>query len=45
VEVDEMGGVCSTHGEMRNAYKVLVGKPEGKRPQEDIDVGGSIILK
>jgi hypothetical protein len=25
-----MGG-CSTNGEM-NAYRVLVGKPEGKRP-------------
>jgi hypothetical protein len=22
----------SKHGEMRNAYKILVGKPEGKRP-------------
>jgi hypothetical protein len=22
----------STHGEMRNAYSILVGKPEGKRP-------------
>jgi hypothetical protein len=27
----EIGGVCSTHGEMRNAYKILFGKPEGKR--------------
>jgi len=25
-----MGGICSTHGEMRNAYKILIGKPEGK---------------
>jgi hypothetical protein len=23
---------CSTHGEKRNAYGVLVGKPEGKKP-------------
>jgi hypothetical protein len=23
---------CNTHGEKRNAYKILVGKPEGKRP-------------
>jgi hypothetical protein len=23
---------CSTNGEKRNAYKILVGKPEGKRP-------------
>jgi hypothetical protein len=23
---------CSTHGEKRNAYRVLVGKPDGKIP-------------
>jgi hypothetical protein len=27
-----MGRACSTNGEMRNLYKILVGKPEGKRP-------------
>jgi hypothetical protein len=27
-----MGGPCSTHGEKRNVYRLLVGKPEGKRP-------------
>jgi hypothetical protein len=27
-----MGGTCSTIGEKRNAYRILVGKPEGKRP-------------
>jgi hypothetical protein len=27
-----MGGACSTNGEKRNAYKILVGKPEEKRP-------------
>jgi hypothetical protein len=26
-----MGGPCSTNGEKRNAYRLLVGKPEGKR--------------
>jgi hypothetical protein len=31
--------------EMRNAYKVLVRKIEGKRPQGHIDVDGKIILK
>jgi hypothetical protein len=25
-----MGGACSTNGEKRNAYRLLVGKPEGK---------------
>jgi len=23
---------CSVHGEMRNTYKILVGKPDGMRP-------------
>jgi hypothetical protein len=26
-----MGGPCSTNGEKMNAYRLLVGKPEGKR--------------
>jgi hypothetical protein len=29
---DEMDRACSTNGEKRNAYRILVGKPEGKRP-------------
>jgi hypothetical protein len=27
-----MGGACSTNGENREAYRLLVGKPEGKTP-------------
>jgi hypothetical protein len=27
-----MGGPCNTNGVKRNAYRLLVGKPEGKRP-------------
>jgi hypothetical protein len=27
-----MGGACSTYGERRGAYRVLVGNPKGKRP-------------
>jgi hypothetical protein len=27
-----MGGLCSTNGEKMNAYRLLVGKPDGKRP-------------
>jgi hypothetical protein len=27
-----MGRACSTSGKERNAYRILVGKPEGKRP-------------
>jgi hypothetical protein len=29
-----VGGACGTMGEGRNVYRVLVGKPEGKRPLE-----------
>jgi hypothetical protein len=31
--------------ENRNAYGILVEKPEGKRHCEDLDVGGRIILR
>jgi len=29
---DEVGGTCSTHGEGRGVYRVLVGRSEGKGP-------------
>jgi hypothetical protein len=29
---DEMCGACSTNGEKRNAYRILVGKPQRTRP-------------
>jgi hypothetical protein len=29
---DEMGRACSTNGENRNAYRIKVGKKEGKKP-------------
>jgi len=32
IEKNEVGGVCSTYGERRGVYRVLVGKPEGNRP-------------
>ena len=32
IEKNEMGGACSTYGERRGVCKVVVGKPEGKRP-------------
>jgi hypothetical protein len=28
-----MGRACSTNGEKKNAYRILIAKPEGKRPQ------------
>jgi hypothetical protein len=32
-------------GERRGASRVLVGKPEGKRPLEDLGIDGRVILK
>jgi hypothetical protein len=32
VKEDVVSMACSTHGEKRNAYRILVRKPEGKRP-------------
>jgi hypothetical protein len=29
-----MGRACRRNDEKRNAYRILVGKPEGKRPLE-----------
>jgi hypothetical protein len=34
VTEDKLGRACNTHGEKGNAYRVFVGKPEGKRPLE-----------
>jgi len=40
-----MGVACSTHGDVRNSYEIVVGKPEGKRSLEDLDVDGRMILE
>jgi hypothetical protein len=32
IEKNEIGWACSTYGERGGIYRVLVGKPEGKRP-------------
>jgi hypothetical protein len=40
-----MVGVCSIYGERSGAYRVLVGKPEGKRPFGRSGVDGNIILR
>jgi hypothetical protein len=32
-------------GDMKNAYKILVGKPEGNNHLEDLEVDGKIVLK
>jgi hypothetical protein len=31
IENNEIGGACSADGEWRGVYRILVGKPEGKR--------------
>jgi hypothetical protein len=31
-ELNDMGGVCIMYGESRGVYRVLVGKPERKKP-------------
>jgi hypothetical protein len=37
-------GHAARMGEKRNAYRLLVGKPEGKRPLGRPDIGGWMIL-
>jgi hypothetical protein len=40
-----MGRACSTNKEKRTAYRILVGKPGGKRPLGSKNIRGWIILK
>jgi hypothetical protein len=40
-----MGRACSTYGERRRAYRVLVEKPEKKKPLGRPVENGRIILK
>jgi hypothetical protein len=39
IKEDEVGSACSMYSKMRNAYKILTGRPEGKslleRPGHD----------
>ena len=32
IEKNEMGWACGAYGEERGVYRVLVGKPEGRKP-------------
>jgi hypothetical protein len=32
IKKNEMGGACSTDGESKGVYRVMVGKPVGMRP-------------
>jgi hypothetical protein len=40
-----MGGIHSTHGEKRNAYKIFVGNHKGEDQLEYKSVGGKLTLK
>jgi len=40
-----MGGACSTYRARRGAYRVLVGKPEGKNHLKDPGVDGTMMLR
>jgi hypothetical protein len=40
-----MGRACSTNGEKRNAYRLLVGSQKERDHWEDEDVDGWTILK
>jgi hypothetical protein len=42
---DERDMECSTNGEKRNAYRILVGKLEGKRPLGRPKHSGRILLE
>jgi hypothetical protein len=39
-----MGRACGVYGGRRGIYRVLVGKPEEKRPLEDPGIDGWVIL-
>jgi hypothetical protein len=41
---DDVGRTYDTHGEERGVYRILVGSPEGKKPLEDLSIGGRITL-
>jgi hypothetical protein len=45
VKEDEMGTACSTNGEKRDAYRILVGCQKERDHWEDQNVGGWPILK
>jgi hypothetical protein len=39
-----VSGTCGTHGEGRGVHKVLVRRPDGKRPLGRLGVDGRITL-
>jgi hypothetical protein len=45
IKDDDTGGACSTNEGKRKAYRLLLGKPEGKRQSEIARIDGRITLK
>jgi hypothetical protein len=45
IKEDVVDGACSKHEEKRNAYRLLMGKQEGKRPLERPILIVRLILK
>jgi hypothetical protein len=45
IENKEMGWAYCTCGDRRGAYRVWVGRPEGKKDLENLGLDGRIILK
>jgi hypothetical protein len=45
ISEDKTVGCVAWVGDMRNAYKILVGKPETKRPLKNLGVDRRIILE
>jgi hypothetical protein len=42
--MEEMGGACSTHGNLTIAYKLLVGKCDGETPLGRLRLEDSITM-
>jgi hypothetical protein len=42
---DELGGLCSTHGKLRNTYKICSEALKGRKHVEDKIVDGKITLE
>jgi hypothetical protein len=45
IKEDEIGGACSAYVELRNVYKILSGKPEGRHHWEGLCVDVRMIIK
>ena len=45
IEKNELGRACSAYCRMKGIYRVLMGKPEGKRPLGRLRLRWEIILR